>query len=314
MNQPMLVLHKIEMLVVIFTLLASISNAQGPSVTHLKSDYPKLFKHWDKCDIEYKCSTEDKRKIDLLLIDATSSDGLSLKTRQLLASLAFGDLKTADTVFPLINKAELNLKNKNGDNVFLLHANIRDDDWLTRKVSWVLNKEINTDVQFYDGEFMRKQKFQTFIEYIALSPVSLAQYLKKFPEKVNQKNPDTNQTALGVASRFGNLESIQILLMHNADIDVECENNETPLIQAILSKEYTAALFLVSVGANTKIKFVFQEQEYESIRSFLLYSPYSRSDQDFIDSLECDKLPVLDEMKKNLYSKKKLEELLLKLE
>lgn len=273
------------------------------------ASYSKTIAFLQKQDAERQRELDNNRKTQFAAIDA-NSDLTSLKVRELSVSVLFGDFQTADTIFPEVNKKDLAIKNKNGDNIFLLNVDIRNDDWHIKKMEWIIGKKINLDVMFYDGEYGGRPRYQTFIEYIALYPIPLRQYLRHYSDKVDIANPSTGQTALGLASRFGRLESMQVLLACNASIDLPGVNGETPLIQSVLSKEYAAALFLVSHGADANVEFVFQDKEYKNILDYILHAPYSHSDEVFIESLERDGLPVLDTTRNNMLAKIRLKNIL----
>lgn len=276
-------------------------------------NYSKTLVFLEEQDIERQRELDSSRNNLISIIDA-NSEGMSPEAKELSVAVLFGDFQTADMIFPKINKNDLTIKNKNGENIFLLNIDIRNDDWQIKKMEWIIDKNINLDVMFYDGEYGGRPRYQTFIEYIALFPVPLSQYLRHFPDKVDIANPSTSQTALGIASRFGRLESMHVLLAYNANIDLPGVNAETPLIQSVLSKKYEAALLLVSHGADVNIEFVFQDKEYKNILDFLHHAPYSHSDEAFIESLERENLPVLDVTRKNMSAKRRLKDMLERLQ
>ncbi len=67
--------------------------------------------------------------------------------------------------------------------------------------------------------------------------------------------PDVASTALGIAARAGNLRSIEELLRHGADVNMQSERGQTPLLNAVVAHRPPAVIqVLLDAGADPTIR------------------------------------------------------------
>jgi hypothetical protein len=236
---------------------------------------------------------------------------ISDKTKELAFALACDDFDTADT---LADQAEINSKishkqervfDKDAladqaktplESSFLFHCIQFGANDLTYpgRIRWLLNHGIDTNSMIYvihsselqeDGTYKESIIFDLPIEHYTCYSTIVSEIIARSPESVNQKNPNTKQTALGKSASLGYTETAELLLALGASIDLPGKNDETPLVQAVKLSQYNVALLLVSYGAEADTPITIKEfnqttkntglVKYENVLDFLVRSPHS---------------------------------------
>ncbi|MDR2115089.1 MAG: ankyrin repeat domain-containing protein [Planctomycetaceae bacterium] len=215
---------------------------------------------------------------------------ISDKTKELAFALACDDFETANA---LADQAEINSKIHHLGSSFLFHCIQFGANDLTYpgRIRWLLEHGIDTNSMIYvmhrstlqeDGTYKENIIFEIPIEHYAGYSTIVAEIIARNPESVNQKNPNTKQTALGTSAVLGYKETIELLLAQGASIDLPGKNDETPFVQSIKHLRYDVALLLISYGADANIPFTVREfnqvtgnidlVKYENALDFLLRS------------------------------------------
>jgi hypothetical protein len=219
---------------------------------------------------------------------------ISDRTKELAFALACDDFETADA---LADQADINSKIPLlGESSFLFHCIQFGANDLTcpSRIRWLLDHGLDTNSVIYvmhtstrqeDGTYKESIIFDLPIEHYTYYPTIIAAIIARSPESVNQKNPNTKQTALGHSARFGYTETVELLLALGASIDLPGKNDETPLVQSVTRSRYDVALLLVSYGANADMPITVKEfnqvakninsVKYENALDFLVRSLHS---------------------------------------
>jgi hypothetical protein len=219
---------------------------------------------------------------------------ISDKTKELAFALACDDFETADA---LADQADINSKIPLlGESSFLFHCIQFGANDLTYpgRIRWLLDHGIDTNSMIYvmhrkslqdDGTYKESIIFDLPIEHYIGYPTIAAEIIIRSPESVNQKNPNTQQTALGRSAVFGYKETAELLLALGASIDLPGKNDETPFVQSVTHLRYDVALLLISYGADADIPITVKgfnqvtknidSVKYENALDFLIRSPKS---------------------------------------
>jgi hypothetical protein len=219
---------------------------------------------------------------------------ISDKTKELAFALACDDFETADA---LADQADINSKIPLlGESSFLFHCIQFGANDLTcpGRIRWLLDHGIDTNSMIYvmhtstrqeDGTYKECIIFDLPIEHYTYYPTIVLAIIARSPEAVNQKNPNTKQTALGRSAVFGYKETAELLLALGASIDLPGKNDETPFVQSIKHLQHDVALLLISYGANADIPITVKgvnqvtknidSVKYENALDFLVRSPIS---------------------------------------
>jgi hypothetical protein len=226
---------------------------------------------------------------------------ISDKTKELAFALACDDFETADV---LADQADINSKIPLlGESSFLFHCIQFGANDLTcpPRIQWLLDHGIDTtNSMIYvihsselqeDGTYKENITLDIPIEHYTYYPRIVAEIITRSPETVNQKNPNTKQTALGRSAVLGYKETAELLLALGASIDLPGKNDETPFVQSIKHLQYDVALLLISYGADANIPFTVREfnrvtknidsVKYENALDFLVRSPKSIEETKF---------------------------------
>jgi quinoprotein dehydrogenase-associated probable ABC transporter substrate-binding protein len=116
-----------------------------------------------------------------------------------------------------------------------------------------------------------------FADAVLANDVDRALYLIGKGADVNKLDKQGNN-ALGVASRFGCIEMMQLLVDHGAKVDAPDRDGWTPLFRAIVSNQVKSIKFLLDRGADrestaldgyTPLSIALEEQDYDSAMALI---------------------------------------------
>jgi hypothetical protein len=226
---------------------------------------------------------------------------ISDKTKELAFALACDDFETADA---LADQADINSKIPLlGESSFLFHCIEFGANDLTcpGRIRWLLDHGIDTtnsmiyvmhtSTRQEDGTYKENIIFDIPIEHYTYYPTIVLAIIARSPKSVNQKNPNTKQTALGRSAVFGYKGTAELLLALGASIDLPGKNDETPFVQSVTNSQYDVALLLISYGADAGIPITVKEfnqvaknidsVKYENALDFLVRSPKSIEETKF---------------------------------
>lgn len=97
--------------------------------------------------------------------------------------------------------------------------------------------------------------YSSVLELAAAIPDS--RYLKAALEHGGNPNLSTNewkQPVIYQAIMHRNLDNVKLLVEHGAAINYQDNAHKTPMLQAVLTRQYTIALYLLRIGADPTIK------------------------------------------------------------